>query len=67
MYFLRDSLGPSPSLFGATTKGKICSQELLKEKICSRATLKVKNLLPWEQILFFKSTPKFEVIQLPLK
>ena len=58
MYFLRDILGPSPSSLGAT--------------------LKRKNLLPWgansflcclgEQILSFKSTPKFEVIQLaPLK
>ena len=48
MYFLRDSLSPSPSSFGATLKGKNCSFG--------------------EQILSFKSTPKFEVIHLaPLK
>ena len=48
MYFLKDSLSPSPSSFEAILKGK--------------------NLLPGEPILSFKSTPKFEVVQLaPLK
>ena len=48
MYFLRDSLSPSPSSLGL----------LLKERSYSLG----------ERILPFKSTPKFEVIQLaPLK
>ena len=47
MYFLRDSLSPSPSSLGAILKGQ--------------------NLLLWGANSF-KSTPKFEVIQLaPLK
>ena len=41
MYFLKDSLSPSPSSFGATL-----------QRICSLG----------EQILSFKSTPKFAVI-----
>ena len=48
MYFLRDSLGPSPPSLEATLNGK--------------------NFSLGKQILSFKSTPKFKVIQLaPLK
>ena len=51
MYFLRDSLSPSPSSLIESYP------VLLKERICSLG----------EQILSFKSTPKFKMIKIKIK